>query len=102
MITSLFDMVGYYAQMVDSLLQAHKAHPRCIGRNYHLYNNVMESDYIISHKEDSMQKWEYIKLILAWSWEGDGATQSQTDRLRQMGLDGWELVTVLSFTGTSG
>ncbi len=49
-----------------------------------------------------MQKWEYIKLIQAWSWEDDIDTQSQTDRLRQMGIDGWELVTVLSFTGTSG
>ena len=49
-----------------------------------------------------MQKWEYIKLIQSWSFEDSGAIQSQTDRLRQMGLDGWELVTVLSFTGTSG
>ena len=49
-----------------------------------------------------MQKWEYIKLIQAWSWEDGGGTQSETDRLRQMGMDGWELVTVLSFTGTSG
>ena len=53
-------------------------------------------------KQDLFQKWEYIKLIQAWSWEDDIDTQSQTDRLRQMGIDGWELVTVLSFTGTSG
>jgi hypothetical protein len=55
-----------------------------------------------------MQKWEYIRLTQSninenktWSWE-DGSILSQEERLKEMGEEEWELVSVVALAGVDG
>lgn len=50
-----------------------------------------------------MQKWDHLHLVHEWSagrktwgWR-DGGSQTHNERLKKLGMEGWELVNVVVF-----